>query len=85
MGVLGALDCIATAQRLGLQLMMGGMVEARIGMGFSAHLAAGTGVFAAIDLDTPLLMAEDPVRGGYTVHGCTYRLDGGYTGAGIEL
>jgi L-alanine-DL-glutamate epimerase-like enolase superfamily enzyme len=49
----------------GLQLMIGGMVETRLAMGFAAHMAAGLGCFRFVDLDTPLLLANDPVQGGY--------------------
>ncbi|KAK1553481.1 hypothetical protein QYE76_016498 [Lolium multiflorum] len=65
MGVLGALEVIDAARKAGIALMIGGMVETRIAMGFAGHLAAGLGCFSFIDLDTPLLLSEDPVYGGY--------------------
>nr|AFK33936.1 unknown [Medicago truncatula] len=52
--------------------MIGGMVETRLAMGFAGHLAAGLGCFKFIDLDTPLLLSEDPVLEGYQVSGATY-------------
>ncbi|KAG6401830.1 hypothetical protein SASPL_138698 [Salvia splendens] len=64
-GVLGALEIIDLARESGLELMIGGMVETRLAMGFAGHLAAGLGCFKFIDLDTPILLAEDPVLGGY--------------------
>ena len=79
-GVAQALEIIAIARASGLGLMIGGMVETRLAMGFSVHLAAGTGAFQWIDLDTPLLLAEDPVRGGYSANGPRYQL--GHIGAG---
>ena len=57
-GVAEALEIIAVARASGLGLMIGGMVETRLAMGFSAHLAAGAGAFQWIDLDTPMLLAE---------------------------
>lgn len=33
------------AQQAGLGLMIGGMVETRLAMGFAAHMAAGLGLF----------------------------------------
>lgn len=70
LGVLGALDAIATVQASGdAGLMIGGMVETRLGMGFAAHVAAGLGCFSVTDLDTPMLLASDPVAGGYTMCG----------------
>ncbi|KAE9601052.1 hypothetical protein Lal_00024029 [Lupinus albus] len=72
-GVLGALNIIEKAKIAGLDLMIGGMVETRLAMGFSGHFAAGLGCFKFIDLDTPLLMSEDPVLEGYEVIGATYK------------
>ena len=69
------MDIVSIARSAGLDLMIGGMVESRIGMGFAAHFAAGIGEFSWIDLDTPLLLAEDPVEGGYRVDGARYLLD----------
>ncbi|XP_008673297.2 L-Ala-D/L-amino acid epimerase-like isoform X1 [Zea mays] len=65
LGVLGALEIIDAARKANIALMIGGMVETRIAMGFAGHLAAGLGCFSFIDLDTPLLLSEDPVYGGY--------------------
>ncbi|KAL8257062.1 hypothetical protein R6Q59_029103 [Mikania micrantha] len=72
-GVLGALEIIDFAKDSGLDLMIGGMVETRLAMGFAGHLAAGLGGFKYIDLDTPLLLSEDPVFEGYEVSGPTYK------------
>lgn len=72
-GVIGALEIIEVARDSGLSLMIGGMVETRLAMGFAAHLAAGLGCFKFIDLDTPLLLSEDPVCGGYEVSGAIYK------------
>ncbi|XP_024992011.1 L-Ala-D/L-amino acid epimerase isoform X2 [Cynara cardunculus var. scolymus] len=72
-GVLGALEIIDLAKDSGLDLMIGGMVETRLAMGFAGHLAAGLGGFKFIDLDTPLLLSEDPVFEGYEVSGPTYK------------
>lgn len=44
-GVLGALEIINVARATGLNLMIGGMVETRLAMGFAGHLAAGLGCF----------------------------------------
>lgn len=84
-GVVPALDIIAIARAAGLGLMIGGMVETRIAMGFSAHVAAGHGGFDWIDLDTPLLLADDPVSGGYRADGPVYRLAAAGAGHGGTL
>jgi hypothetical protein len=49
--------------------MIGGMVESRIAMGCSFSLVLGLGGFEILDLDTPLLLARDPVEGGYHYNG----------------
>ena len=73
-GLLGALETAAVARAAGLGLMIGGMVETRLGMGTAAHLAGALGGFSEVDLDTPLLLAgADPISGGYTYDGA--RLD----------
>lgn len=84
-GVVEALEIAAIARASGIGLMIGGMVETRIAMGFSAHFAAGLGGFDWIDLDTPLLLSHDPVQGGYIAEGARYRLDVGGYGHGAEL
>jgi L-Ala-D/L-Glu epimerase len=55
----------------GLKLMIGGMVESRVAMACSFSLVLGIKGFDVLDLDTPLLLAEDPVQGGYGYRGPT--------------
>lgn len=47
-GVLGALEIIDAARKANVALMIGGMVETRIAMGFAGHLAAGLGCFRSV-------------------------------------
>ncbi|MER3423561.1 MAG: dipeptide epimerase, partial [Nitrospiraceae bacterium] len=68
-GLLQAIDIAAFARASGLRLMIGGMVETRIAMGCSFALVLGTGSFEVLDLDTPLLLTGDPVKGGYRYSG----------------
>ncbi len=84
-GVVEAMAIAAIAKAAGIALMIGGMVETRLAMGFGAHFAAGLGGFTWIDLDTPLLLGQDPVRGGYVATGPTYDLDVGTVGHGGML
>jgi L-alanine-DL-glutamate epimerase-like enolase superfamily enzyme len=44
-GILESLEVIELARSSGIELMIGGMVETRLAMGFSGHLAAGLGCF----------------------------------------
>jgi L-alanine-DL-glutamate epimerase-like enolase superfamily enzyme len=64
-GVSRALEMIAAARRLGFGLMLGGMVETRLAMTFSACIAGGQGGFEELDLDTPLFMKDDKLAGGF--------------------
>jgi L-alanine-DL-glutamate epimerase-like enolase superfamily enzyme len=57
------------AKAAGLSLMIGGMMESRLAMSFSWSLVLATGWIDHLDLDTPLLMAHDPVEGGYAYRG----------------
>jgi L-alanine-DL-glutamate epimerase-like enolase superfamily enzyme len=68
-GVAGTLALVKAAREHGLQVMIGAMVESRIGTGFGAHLAAGLGGFVVVDLDTSLLLSQDPVKGGTPLDG----------------
>lgn len=68
-GVMTALDMAELAQGAGLRLMVGGMVETRVAMGCSFALVMGLGGFEVLDLDTPLLLATDPLTGGYRYEG----------------
>jgi L-alanine-DL-glutamate epimerase-like enolase superfamily enzyme len=61
-GLLEAWDIALICRAAGLGLMAGGMVETRLAMACAAHLAAGVGGFAFVDLDTPLWLAKDPMR-----------------------
>jgi len=57
------------ARAAGLTLMIGGMMESRLAMSFSWSLVLATGWITHLDLDTPLLMAHDPLEGGYAYRG----------------
>lgn len=83
-GVVEAMDIVAFARANQLGLMIGGMVETRLAMSLSACLAAGTGGFSFVDLDTPLFMKCDPFRGGMAQDGPRIRVDAIESGLGIE-
>ena len=68
-GVIEALDIALFSLTAGLQIMFGGMMETRLAMGCSLAMAAGIGPAHTLDLDTPLLMATDPLEGGYRYEG----------------
>ena len=68
-GISGALDIISICRAAGKRLMLGSMIETGIGAATSVSLAAGTGAFAWLDLDSHLLATEEPFPGGYTFEG----------------
>lgn len=70
-GVLEAVEIASFTLQAGLKLMVGGMLESRIAMGCSFGLVLGMKGFDVLDLDTPLLLASDPVQGGYRYDGPT--------------
>ena len=81
-GVIEALEIASFVRSAGLRLMVGGMIETRIAMGCSLSLVLGLGGFDVLDLDTPLLLAKDPVRGGYRY--CGPRLQP-WEGPGLDM
>lgn len=68
-GVVEAHEIAIFTLQSGLKLMVGGMVETRIAMGCSFSLVLGMKGFDVLDLDTPLLLEEDPVKDGYSYRG----------------
>lgn len=81
-GVLGALEIASVTRAAGLKLMIGGMLESRLAMACSLAIVFGLGEIEFIDLDTPLLMARDPVCGGYTYTGPEMSL---WTDPGLDM
>lgn len=80
-----ALDIAAVCRAAHIELMVGAMMESRLGIMASASLVAGVGGFRYIDLDTPMLLASDPFVGGYTQEGMVYSLDTTAPGMGVTL
>jgi L-alanine-DL-glutamate epimerase-like enolase superfamily enzyme len=68
-GVLEAAEIASFTLKAGLKLMIGGMIESRLAMGCSFSLVLGMKGFDVLDLDTPLLLARDPIQGGYQYDG----------------
>jgi L-alanine-DL-glutamate epimerase-like enolase superfamily enzyme len=82
-GIRQALAAGLAAQQSGLKLMVGGMVETRLGMTAAAHVACALGGADFVDLDTAWLLAEDPYEGGYVADGPHYTMTGA-AGLGIN-
>ncbi len=69
-GITGALEIIALTRVFGKKLMLGCMLETGVGIGAAGQIAAGTGAFDFLDLDSHRLLR--PVPGlvcGYAVDG----------------
>ncbi|TPW20897.1 MAG: mandelate racemase/muconate lactonizing protein, partial [Elusimicrobia bacterium] len=83
LGLLGAWEAARVARASGFSLMIGGLVETRLGMTAAAHLACGLGGFEFADLDTPLFLASDPMTGVPIARGGVYDLAPVKSGIGV--
>ena len=63
-GLHNALKIAGLAEAMGVQCMMGCMLESKVGITAAASIAAGKKIVTKSDLDTAMLLAEDPVVGG---------------------
>lgn len=80
-GISGALDIIALCRIHGIQLMLGCMLETGLGIAAAAQIAAGTGAFRLIDLDSHRLLAPVPgLHGGFAASGDSLSVSGGHSG-----
>ena len=65
-GIAGSLEIISLCRSAGLGMMLGCMLETRLGIAAAAQIAAGTGAFLHCDLDSHRLLAPiDGLRGGF--------------------
>lgn len=81
---LGALDIVSVCRAAHVGLMIGGMMESRLGSAAAAHFVAGMGGFSFVDLDTPMLIDGDPFHGGYSQNGGRYDLSEVRAGHGVD-
>lgn len=82
-GIVEALRIAEICKAAHVGLMVGAMMESRLGCAASAHLVAGLGGFRYVDLDTPMLLANDPFSGGYEQDRMTYSLESIRAGHGV--
>ena len=69
-GIGGALEIIALCRASGKKLMLGCMLETGLGIAAAAQIAAGTGAFDYLDLDSHRLLRPVPgLSGGFAVDG----------------
>ena len=63
-GLHNAVKIADMAAVMGVQCMMGCMLESKVGITAAASIAAGKQIVSKADLDAAVLLAEDPVVGG---------------------
>ena len=73
-GMVGALEIKSICRAAGLELMFGCMLESKIGQSAAVHIGCGTNAFNVFDLDSDLLLADQPVTGGVERHGATLKV-----------
>lgn len=57
---------LEVAEEYGIKVQIGGFLESRLGFTAAAHLALSSPAVAFVDMDTPMMFAQDPVQGGIT-------------------
>ncbi|MFP4020389.1 MAG: mandelate racemase/muconate lactonizing enzyme family protein [Halanaerobium sp.] len=81
-GIYNALKINAIAEANGIEVMVGSMLEAKVSVTAAAHLAAAKKNITRLDLDAPLYLVEDPIKGGIKMNGPQISFPEG-TGLGI--
>ncbi|SCK02474.1 L-Ala-D/L-Glu epimerase [uncultured Eubacterium sp.] len=64
-GIHNALKIVGIAETYGVECMLGCMIESKVSLTAAAHLAAAKKNITRVDLDAAILLAEDPVKGGF--------------------
>lgn len=82
-GIIEALDIAAVALGANIKLMIGCMLESRLGLGCSVHFAAGVGRFDYIDLDPHIDPGREPFSGGPDYISPCYTISDDLPGIGI--
>lgn len=85
-GLTEARKILAVAESYDAKVQIGGFLESRLGFTAAAHLALSSPTVQFIDMDTPLMMKDDPVIGGIRYqHGGIIALpEGSGLGAGVS-
>ncbi|MBM7616439.1 dipeptide epimerase [Alkaliphilus hydrothermalis] len=65
-GIHNALKICSIAEVYGVECMIGCMLESKLSVTAAVHLAAAKSIITKIDLDGPVLCAENPIEGGAT-------------------
>jgi L-alanine-DL-glutamate epimerase-like enolase superfamily enzyme len=82
-GIRTAQKIAAVVEAAGKSCMIGCMMESRLGLTAAAHLACSMKCFRYFDLDSALLLAEDPIKGGMRYEKDQVILDDSQPGLGV--
>jgi len=83
-GILEAFDIAIIARSANIKLMIGSMLETKLALGCSVHLASGIGGFDFIDLDPHIDPAREPFSGGPDYNEPVYSVSDLCPGIGIK-
>lgn len=67
-GLHNAIKIANFAETLGIECMMGCMLESKVGITAAASIAGGKKIITRADLDAAVLLAEDPIIGGVSFY-----------------
>ena len=84
-GILAALDIAGMCRTANKGLMIGCMMESKIGLAPYVHLACGLGEFSHCDLDSVYLLKPFECKGGFILNGPKFSVEGIAGGTGIEF
>lgn len=82
-GIIEAMDIVAIARSANIKLMIGCMLETKLGLGCSVHFAAGLGGFSYVDLDPHINPDDEPFTGGPEYKDPYYTLSDHIPGIGV--
>jgi len=66
-GIKNGIKIANIAESVGMECMMGCMIESRVAITAASHLVASTRNVTRVDLDSSLFLSEDPVKGGIKI------------------
>lgn len=83
-GIIEALDIAAISRSANIKLMIGCMLESRLALGCSVHLAAGLGGFDYVDLDPHIQPEKEPFTAGPEYKEPHYTISAKSSGIGVH-
>lgn len=74
-GIYNAIKIADMASLYNVECMIGCMLESKLSVTAAVHLAAARGIITKVDLDGPVLLKEDPIKGGASFNFSKITLD----------